>query len=91
LVVININLLSFTNNVLFCTFITYCRWLYFTHGYAGMGSMSLWARKTENRTEVTENRTEVTELIGFGSQFSSRILGTEITRVISVPGLEYPK
>jgi hypothetical protein len=31
--------LSFTNNVQFCSFITYRRRVYFTCGYAGMGSM----------------------------------------------------
>jgi hypothetical protein len=31
--------LAFTNNVQFFSFITYCRRVYFTRGYAGIGSI----------------------------------------------------
>jgi hypothetical protein len=48
---------------------------------------SIWAKITENRTEITRTETELTETEKFDSKFGSRFQITEISQVNSVPGL----
>jgi hypothetical protein len=51
-----------------------------------IGSQSAHEKpKTENRTEITGTGPELTEPNGSGSKFGFRILGTELTTVLSVP------